>query len=344
MNFNWSEATQSVQAMLNGFAERIPHFTIALVVFILFLLIGKAFRSVVRNISSRHRQHQNLGLVLGRLTSGLIILAGLLIALVIAIPGFTPGQLVGFLGLSSVAIGFAFRDILQNFLAGILILLTQPFRMGDQIVVGSFEGTVENIETRATFIRTYDGRRIVIPNSKLFTESVIVNTASEKRRMQYDIGIGYGDDIGKAKRIMLDVLQQTPEVLKEPLPDVLVVDLAESTVNLRLRWWVTPPRQFDVLHVQDIVLEKVKNALVAEGIDLPFPTRQILFHDQTEETDGDRNRQREGWPRGEDRAPRRSRIVDALASLKTMARQSPNAPQASGEVVHQGTENRQGQA
>ena len=96
----------------------------------------------------------------------------------IAIPSFQPAQLIQLLGISGVAIGFAFLDILQNFLAGILILLTEPFRLGDQIVVGGYEGTVEEIETRATSIRTYDGRRVVIPNSNLFTESVTVNTVS----------------------------------------------------------------------------------------------------------------------------------------------------------------------
>lgn len=320
MNFNWTEATQSVQAMVNGFVERVPYFAIAVVVFILFVLFARAVRRTVRAISERRRKHHNIGLVLGRLGYGVIIFIGLLIALVIAIPGFTPGQLVNLLGLSSVAIGFAFRDILQNFLAGILILLAQPFRIGDQIVLKSFEGTVENIETRATFIRTYDGRRIVIPNSELFTNPVIVNTAYEKRRMQYDIGIGYGDDIAHAKEVMLETVAGIADVLKDPAPDAIVVGLAGSTVNIRLRWWVQPPRQFDILHVQDAVLEQVKNALTASGIDLPFPTQQILFHDQTEETDGDRASQREGWPKGERDAPPKTRIVDALRRLGDRAK------------------------
>jgi uncharacterized membrane protein len=253
-----------------------------------------------------------LGLVLGRLSSGVIIFLGLLVALVIAVPGFTPGQLVSVLGISSVAIGFAFRDILQNFLAGILLLLSEPFRIGDQIVVDSFEGTVEDIQTRATFIKTYDGRRIVIPNGDLFTKSVTVNTAYETRRLQYDIGIGYGDDIGRARQIMLDTVRAMPDVLDDPAPDAIVVDLAGSSVNIRLRWWVTPPRQVDILDARDRVLERVKNALVAEGIDLPFPTQQILFHDQTEETDGDRSRQREGWPKGQGEVPQQYGVSHAL--------------------------------
>lgn len=319
MKLKFSEVTQSVQEMLNGFFERVPYIVVGLIVFFIFYFAAKGVRKLVRALAARNKRHYSLGLVLGRLSGGLIIFIGLLIALVIAIPGFTPGQLISVLGLSSVAIGFAFRDILQNFLAGILLLLSEPFRIGDQIVINDFEGTVEDIQTRATFIKTYDGRRIVIPNSNLFTNSVTVNTAHDKRRLQYDIGIGYGDDIARAKRILLDTVREVPEVLDDPAPDALVVKLADSSINIRLRWWVQPPRQFDILNSQDIVLEKVANALLSEGFDLPFPTQQILFHDQTEEFDGDRSRQREGWPKGKDEVPRPARIVDALRELKNTA-------------------------
>jgi len=140
--------------------------------------------------------------------------------------------------------------LLQNFLAGILILLAEPFRH-DQIVFKEFEGTVENIQTRAT-IRTYDGRRIVIPNSELFTNSVTVNTAFENRRL-YDVGIGYGDDIDLAKQLMLEI-HSVNGVLKDPAPDVLVVELAESSVNIRARWWINPPRRADALDARDKVI------------------------------------------------------------------------------------------
>lgn len=325
MKFDLSEATESVQAMVNGFVERLPYFAIAVVVFIIFLFVGKGVRMAVRAVTQRNRRHYNLGLVMGRISYGLIIFTGLLIALVIAIPGFTPSKLINLLGLSSVAIGFAFRDILQNFLAGILLLLAEPFRIGDQIIMNDFEGTVEDIQTRATFIKTYDGRRIVIPNANLFTNSVTVNTAYKKRRLQYDINIGYGDDIARAKRLLLDTVRGIPEALDYPEPDALVISMADSSVTIRLRWWVQPPRRFESLNALDVVLEKVTVALISEGFDLPFPTQQILFHDQTEETDGDRSRQREGWPRGQGEVPRPARIVDALRDLKDARSAEQNA-------------------
>ncbi len=200
----------------------------------------------------------------------------------IAVPDFTPGQLISILGLSSVAIGFAFHEILQNFFAGLLLLWTEPFRIGDQIIINDYEGTVEDIQTSTTLLLTYDGRRVVIPNSKLFTTTVTVNTAHDKRRLQYDISITYGDDIAKAKRILVETLRATPGVLGDPEPTAVVVQLADSGIEIRLRWWIHPPRQFDVLHSQDAVLENSFNALIANGFNMPFPTRQILFQDQAE--------------------------------------------------------------
>jgi len=324
MDFDLSEATGALQDLANGFVQRLPYLLLAVVVFLLFYALAALVRGSIRALASGARSRRNLGLVVGRLSYGAIIFVGLLVSLVIAIPGFTPGQLVNILGLSSVAIGFAFRDILQNFLAGILLLASEPFRIGDQIVIGNFEGTVENIQTRATFIKTYDGRRVVIPNSNLFTNSVTVNTAHEQRRLEYDFGLGFGDDIAQAKAILLQVVQSIPEVLKEPAPDVLVVRLAESSINVRLRWWVQPPRQFDVLTSQDLVLEQAAAALLAAGIDIPFPTQQVLFHDQTEETDGDRSRQREGWPPGKGTVPRPARQVQsARPTSKPEPEQAP---------------------
>lgn len=316
------EAWAKIQGTIGSTIVMLPNLVLAAIVFALFWLAARSIKSVVKRITRQHRHARNLGLVLGRLAQGIVILIGLFVALSIVIPSFKAGDLIQLLGISGVAIGFAFRDILQNFLAGILILLTEPFRIGDQIVFKDFEGTVESIETRATTIKTYDGRRIVIPNSELFTNSITVNTAFDCRRLDYEIGIGYGDDIDRAKQLILEAMNSIEEVLQDPSPDVLVVALAESTVNIRARWWVKPPRRADILYSQDKVLTAIKNKLTTNGIDLAFPTYQILFHDQTEETDGDRSRQREGWPAGKSKVPKPRRIDDTILQLAEMRSQT----------------------
>ncbi|NMG09263.1 mechanosensitive ion channel family protein [Brasilonema sp. UFV-L1] len=335
MNFqkSVSAAWVKLQAMLDGFIIMLPNIVLALIVFALFWFAARIVRFVVRRLTRRYRHARNLGLILGRLAQGAIILLGLFISLSIVLPTFQAGDLVQLLGISGVAIGFAFRDILQNFLAGILILLTEPFQIDDQIIFKTFEGTVENIQTRATTIRTYDGRRIVIPNAELFTNSITVNTAFENRRLEYDVGIGYGDDIERAKELILQAMHSVDVVLKDPAPDVLVMELAESTVNIRARWWIAPPRRADSLDSRDQVLSAIKNKLTANGIDLPFPTTQILFHDQTEETDGIRSRQREGWPAGSGEVPKPRRISDALRKLAEIRAQR-NGSEAEGNGDH----------
>lgn len=220
-----------------------------------------------------------------------------------------------------MAIGFAFRDILQNFLAGILLLLHEPFHVGDQIVITNFEGTVEDIQARATLIKTYDGRRVVIPNSDLFTNSLTVNTAFEKRRSEYDVGIGYGDDIGQAKQIIVESLKTIENVVDDPAPEVLTVDIGDYSIKLRVWWWTKADRG-TVMRTKDQVITVLKNRLTENGIDWPFPTRQILWHDQTESADGDRSRQREGWPaqKGEESKP--GGIAASLRELRGLADQS----------------------
>ncbi|NEQ31310.1 MAG: mechanosensitive ion channel family protein [Leptolyngbya sp. SIO4C5] len=294
----------------------LPGIVLGIIVFAIFWIIARIVRSLIRRFSHRRRS-RNVALVLARLIQSGIILLGALVALSIVFPSFGAGDLFQLLGIGGVAIGFAFRDILQNFLAGILILLTEPFQVEDQIVYNDFEGTVEKIQTRATTIRTYDGRRVVIPNAELFTNAVTVNTAYEKRRLQYDIGIGYGDDIDQAKRLILDVLSNDQDALQDPGPEVLVVDLAGSTINLRARWWIKPPRRADALSTQDRILARICAVLTENGIDMPFPTQQILFHDQTEETDGDRSRQREGWPAGPGDTPKRRDLAGALRASRS---------------------------
>lgn len=316
MHLDLGPAITRVQAVVNGLLAALPGLIVALVVFGGFLLIAAfAKGAVARLTETRLHTHRNAGVAVGRLAQGLVVLLGLLIALSVALPTFRPGDVVQVLGIGSVAIGFAFRDILQNFLAGILLLVTQPFRIGDQIAASNYEGTVEDIQTRATFVRTYDGRRVVVPNAELFTDTVVVNTAFERRRLEYDVGIGYGDDIDRARDLILEAVRGTDGVLAEPAPDVLLMDFAPSSVSLRVRWWIAPPRRADALDARDKVLTALKHQLTSHGIDLPFPTQHILFHDQTEDGDGDRARQREGWPAGHGDVPASRKVADAIRSL-----------------------------
>ncbi len=285
-----------VQEMFEGFLRLIPSIVLAVVTFAVFIGLAAGVRWLIRR-SMKGRKSSNVAMAIGRVAYVMILFVGLLIALTIVFPSMNGASLLQLLGVGSLAIGFAFRDIAQNFLAGLLLLLREPFRVGDQIRYGDFEGNVEAIETRATFLRTYNGTRVIIPNGEIYTNAVKVLTAFPTRRSEYAVGIGYGDDIEKARAAMLEALKGVEGVLLDPPPDVLTDELAGSSVNLEARWWSAPDIS-TVKHVRSRVLTALKLALDEAGIDMPYPTQVTLWHDQTEATDGDRTRQREGWPVG----------------------------------------------
>lgn len=267
---------EKLQAMVDGFLAHLPNLVLAIIVFVLLYIFSGTLRRSVRRLAERSRRGAYAGRILGRLVQWATIIFAMMVAISIVFPSLSAQTLIGILGLSSLAIGFAFRDIAENFLAGILILITQPFKLGDQIVVDDFEGTVQTIEVRATNILTYDGRIVVIPNADLLTNAVIVNTAHPIRRSQYDVGIAYGSDIDHAKELILNAVRDVRAVLDSPGPDVLTVELADSSVNLRARWWTDSTRS-TVVRSTDEVITNIKKALDAGGIEIPFPVRTVYF-------------------------------------------------------------------
>ena len=287
----------------------VPNIVIGLIVLAAFYFGSWGVERAISRVF-RARGQIDLGDLLGGFTRWGTIGLGLLVAATIIFPSVKPGDALATLGLGSVAIGFAFKDILQNWFAGLLILIRQPFRRGDQIVVDGYEGTVEHIQARATSIKTYDGRRVVIPNSDVYTKIVTVNTAFAIVRGSYDVGIGYGDDIEAARSAILDALDGLEGIQRQPAPEVIPWDLAGSSVNLRVRWWSDSKRTSVVL-ARGRVIAAIRDSLNAAQIDMPYPTQVVLFHNQTDETDGDRTRQREGWPAGDSPPASRAQLVDS---------------------------------
>ncbi len=271
---------RALEQMWVGFLQQIPYILIGILVFAAFLILGRITQKVLVTAGQRTRLPLNLAELLGRLSSALLAILGLFVAAVVVFPAFKPGDLVTGLGITSVAIGFAFKDVLQNFFAGILLLWRQPFQVGDQIRSGIYEGTVEEINTRSTRIKTFDGERAVVPNGDVYTQSILVKTAYQKRRVRVTVGIGYSDSLEKARSVIHDVLAKTEGVFPDPGPWVYVTELAGSSVNFTVFFWVSA-EQANVLKVTDQVITGIKLALDAAHIDMPFPHTVVLFHDQT---------------------------------------------------------------
>jgi small conductance mechanosensitive channel len=169
-----TNAWRSWDHMVDAAIALLPNLILALLIFCLFLVLATVARSLVRRISVKRNHHRNLGILLGQLAHLTVIIVGFLTAISAIAPSFHTADLIKMLGIGSVAIGFAFQNILQNFLAGILILMQEPFTVGDWISVTGLEGRVEDIQTRATIVATAKATRIVIPNAVIFTNPVVV--------------------------------------------------------------------------------------------------------------------------------------------------------------------------
>lgn len=246
--------------------ERLPYLIVAAIVLVLFLFIS---RLVVRGaVAAGHRtgMDPSLPVLIGRIASFAFTVIGILIAATIVFPAFRPGDLIAGLGISSVAIGFAAKDILQNFFAGLLLLWKKPFRIGDEVELAGFKGTVESIDTRSTNIRTYTGERAVLPNGIVYATSLLVKSAYEKRRLERTIRFLYSSDVVRARELALEALRRSKDVLPDPEPQAFVSELARSSVELTLYFWIKTSG-VNSNAVTDDALANVKAALEAEGIE-----------------------------------------------------------------------------
>jgi small conductance mechanosensitive channel len=174
MPIDFSNAWKTGVRIVNTGISLLPNLILAIVIFIAFLILASASKSLTRRFALKRRTHQGATLLISRLVQTGIVVLGFLIAFSVVAPSFQAADLIKMLGIGSVAIGFAFQNILQNFLAGILLLVNEPFRLGDFISVTGIEGNVEDIQARATVVKTKEGRQVVIPNAVLFTNPVAI--------------------------------------------------------------------------------------------------------------------------------------------------------------------------
>lgn len=282
MSFDLSTITHSIHQLAVSALARVPYLVIGLLVLGAGVLVARLAEGAAQSA----KMDTSLGYLLSRLASALVGVLAVLAAAVVIFPTLKPGDVFAGLGITSVAIGFALKDVLQNFFAGVMLLWCRPFHVGDQIRSGEYEGTVEEINVRSTRLKTYDGERVVLPNGDVYTRAIVVRTAYDKRRVRFVVGVGYPDDLEKARAIIRRTVASTEGVLADPGPWVYVSELAPSSVNFTVFFWAES-HQANVLLVSDRVATGIKLALDAAHIDMPFPHSVVLFHDQTGSRDGD---------------------------------------------------------
>lgn len=256
-----------------GAAEPLVRVGVALAILLGGLTVSRFVRAVLRRPLTA-RRGPSFGRVMSRLVGMAVSVAALSIAVTVAFPSVKPVDLFAGLGIVSIAAGFAFQDILSNLLSGLLLLIRQPFRSGDEIKVNGAGGVVEGITIRETTLRTYDGQRLIIPNRDVYQSTIEVRTAFEARRTTVTVGVGYDDDLDEARRTAVETMRSTDGVMTEPPPQAQLVGFGGSSMDIELRFW-TAPDQATVREVTDRVIAAVKAAYDSRGIDIPFPIRTL---------------------------------------------------------------------
>lgn len=211
-----------------------------------------------------------------RFVSILVWAAGLLITAMVIFPGLTPAKALGGLGLLSVAIGFAFKDIFENFFAGILLLWKFPFENGDFIECGDVVGKVEDIQIRMSLIRQTTGELTVVPNSFLFMNAVEVLTDRPNRRVHLTAGVGYGEDVQESVAVIRKALESCETVDKDLPIEIYPQEFGDSSINIDVAWW-TESIPGKVRASRGEVVTSIKSALDEAGIEIPFPYRTLTF-------------------------------------------------------------------
>lgn len=268
--------TNSTLKLGENALEYLPTLVIAVVVLIIISIISRIINKGFSKFSDKVNLRDSLSELFNKIINITIWILGILIVATILFPDFTPSKILTVVGLSSIAVGFAFKDVFENFLAGILILLREPFQLGDFIECQDLEGFVEEITVRDTNLRRTDGQRIVVPNAILFKNPVHVRTDNNERRITVMCGVAYGEDVDQCRDIIKKTVEGLNTVNKNKEVQIFAQAFGASSVDFEVTWW-TGSSPLEIRKSRDEVVAAVKRALDDAGIEIPFPYRTLTF-------------------------------------------------------------------
>ncbi len=261
------EISSSARSLWESLLDALPRLGVAIVIVFVGWGIGRGLRWALRSHLRRSRT-PSFANVISKLSLWIVVIVSVLVAAAVTFPSVKPVDLLAGLGFFSVAVGFAFQDILENTLAGVLLLFRQPFRSGDQINVVDQSGTVTEINIRETRITTFAGESVIIPNRDVYKNVILVHTHHATHRLQFDVGIAYDNDAEQATRVIVEALSTVRGVESVPPPEALVHELGVSTVNIRAMLW-SDSRRHESIIVLDAAIKAVKSRLDRDGIEMP---------------------------------------------------------------------------
>ncbi len=281
MNINIKKAIDIVANKLDDWIENsiamLPNLIVAVLVLLLFFLFARIIRLVSRKVLNRLSDRGSIN----NLITSILYIATLSIGLIISLNVLhlqqTVTSLLAGAGIIGLALGFAFQDISANFISGILIAFRQPIKVGDIINTKGYTGIVEKIDLRVTIIRTFQGLHVLVPNKDVFQTPVTNFTKTNERRIDLEVGISYGEDLEKVKKIAVDAVSDLPYLLPGKDVNLYYQEFGDSSINFVIMIWVHYPDEPGYLKARSDVIMAMKKAFNENDITIPFPIRTLDF-------------------------------------------------------------------
>ncbi|MEN8246505.1 MAG: mechanosensitive ion channel domain-containing protein [Thermodesulfobacteriota bacterium] len=261
--------------------EMVSLYGVNIIAALAIFIVGRWVAKIVRNVTTKVMTKKNVDPIIVGFTCNIAYIALLIFIIIAALGqlGIQTTSFIAILGAAGLAIGLALQGSLSNFAAGFLMVIFRPFNVGDYIEGAGVSGTVEEIQIFTTTLVTPDNKTVIIPNAKMTGDNIINWTVKGTRRVDMVFGIGYDDDIDKARKIMEDILAKDERILKDKPTQIAVVELADSSVNFVVRPWA---KVSDYWGIYMDAMENIKKAFDEQGISIPYPQQDVHLHQVSE--------------------------------------------------------------
>lgn len=266
-----------LQAWINNFIQMLPNLAVALIVLIVFYVLGKLIKKAVDKLLSKVTHNKTIIHLLETIVSVMVIGVGVFIALsILKLDGAVTSLLAG-AGIIGLALGFAFQDIASNFISGIILSIRHPFGIGDIIETNDYYGTVTKMNLRNTIIKTPQGQIIYIPNKNVFENALLNFTRSGERRIDLACGVSYGDDLEKAKKVAIEAVKSLDNYNDDKKVEFYYEEFGGSSINFKIRFWVNFRTNPDFWSARSDAIIAITKKFDENDIMIPFPIRTLDF-------------------------------------------------------------------
>lgn len=265
---------QTIETLWKLFLNLLPNLAFALLILLASIYLARLVSRILERALQRREASPEITALLIMTTRWTLVILGIITALqrFFDVTAFLTG-----LGIIGFSIGFALQDILKNFAAGVILLLQQPFKVGDSIEVSSYSGIVQTINIRTTELRTFDGRLVIIPNADLLANTIVNLSRADRRRIEIQVGVEYQSDLQQAQQALQTALQRVPGFLDDPAPFIISETFGDSAIHLRAYFWIDLATS-NLLEARDAAIKSIKTEFERQGLQIPYPTTTVILH------------------------------------------------------------------